>query len=65
MANLIQNYAEFSVEAVARFTIKKVVFTHDDQIIKICEVQPLDDLGQFKKLKQSNDRDKLITQVKD
>ena len=30
ISNLVQNYAEFGVQAVQRFRIEKVVLTHDD-----------------------------------
>ena len=47
MSNLVQNYAEFGVEAIQRFRIEKVILTHDDQIIKVCEVSIIDDETQF------------------
>jgi hypothetical protein len=47
MSNLVQNYAEFGVEAIQRFRIEKVILTHDDQIIKVCEVSIIDDEAQF------------------
>jgi hypothetical protein len=30
MSNLVQNYAEFGVEAVQRFRIDKVIMTYDE-----------------------------------
>lgn len=43
MSNLVQNYADFGVEAMQRFRINKVLMTYDDQIIKVCEVNLIDD----------------------
>ena len=38
MSNLVQNYVEFSVEALDRFTINKLVIDKDTELLKICEV---------------------------
>lgn len=45
---IMRDYAEFSVEAVSRFVIKKVLTS--DQIIKLCEVEMLDDAAEFAKV---------------
>jgi hypothetical protein len=50
MSNLVQNYAEFGVEAIQRFKIDKVLMTYDDQIIKVCEVTLIDDQKQYEAL---------------
>mmetsp|Transcript_2018 Transcript_2018/g.3576 ORF Transcript_2018/g.3576 Transcript_2018/m.3576 type:complete len:415 (+) Transcript_2018:392-1636(+) len=47
MNNLIQNYAEFGVEAIQRFKIENVIMSDDEDIIKVCEVTMLDDQAQF------------------
>lgn len=65
MSNLIQNYAEFGVEALQRFVIKRVVMNQDDSIIKVCEVELIDDEGEYGKLTDSDTRADLITKVKD
>lgn len=49
-SNLVQNYAEFGVEAVQRFKIQKVIMSHEDQIIKVCEVTLIDDEAEYKML---------------
>lgn len=44
LTNLVSNYAEFSVEAIQRFRINKVLMKPvDDNIIKVCEVEMIDD----------------------
>ena len=65
MSNLIQNYAEFGVEALQRFKINKVVLNQDDSIIKVCEVELIDDEGEYAKLKDSEVRTQLLTKVKE
>lgn len=43
VSNLVQNYAEFGVEALQRFRIEKVVLSPEDEVVKVCEVTLLDD----------------------
>ena len=63
MSNLVQNHVEFSVEAVKRFKITKVIMSQDDQIVKICEVKIKDD--SINALPASKIRDELIIEIKD
>lgn len=65
MSNLVQNYAEFGVEAIQRFRIEKVILTHDDQIIKVCEVSIIDDEAQFQSLPKDGERDSQVKGMKD
>ena len=44
---MMRDYAEFSVEGVSRFAIKKVLTA--DQTSKLCEVEMLDDAAEFAK----------------
>ena len=65
ISNLVQNYAEFGVQAVQRFRIEKVVLTHDDQIIKVCEVTLIDDLKQYQGLPRNPKREEMLAEFKD
>lgn len=65
MSNRIQSYTEFSVEATGRFKIQKVVVSHEDQVVKLCEVEGIDDHFDYKKLKKDQKRFTLISQTKD
>lgn len=62
---MVQNYAEFGVEAVQRFKIQKVIMSHEDQIVKVCEVILIDDEDEFKKLEPNEKRNSLINKVKE
>ena len=42
-SNVLQNYAEFGVEALQRFQINNVVMSPDDEVVKVCEVTMIDD----------------------
>jgi len=53
------------VEAVQRFKIQKVIMSHDDQIVKVCEVLLVDDEEEFKKLEPNEKRYFLINKVKE
>jgi hypothetical protein len=53
------------VEAVQRFKIQKVIMSHEDQIIKVCEVTLIDDEAEFKKLDICEKRHSLINKVKE
>ena len=64
-SNLTYNYAEFGVQAIQRFVIDKVALSHDDGIVKVCEVTLLDDEEQFRSLKPSEKRDQAIKRVKE
>ena len=48
-----------------RFRIEKVVLTHDDQIIKVCEVTLIDDLKQYHSLPKSAKRDEKLAEFKE
>jgi len=65
ISNLVQNYAEFGVQAVQRFKIEKIVLTHEDQIIKVCEVLLVDDLKQYQSLPKSQKRDEQLAAFKE
>ena len=60
MSNLVQNYAEFGVEAIQRFRIDRVIMTHDDQIIKVCEITLIDDAQEYQSLPESPERAEMI-----
>ena len=65
LSNLVQHYAEFSVEAVKRIELKKVILNQDDQIVKICEVQFKDDEAEYKALAFKVERLDMITDTKE
>ena len=44
---IVRDYAVFSVEAISRFTIKKVLTS--DRVNVLCEVEMLDDTAEFEK----------------
>jgi hypothetical protein len=43
MSNRIQSYTEFMVEVVGRFKIKKILVSDENQVVKLCEVDEIDD----------------------
>lgn len=77
VVNIIEEKSQFStltsentqvyiIEAEHRFQIKKIIFSEDDQIIKICEVINFKDDSEWTHMNHSDDAmSKIITETRD